>query len=109
MHPVSNAMDVLYSTQANDPLLCERIERFVSETPERVAELLEAVRQEAWPEVVRQVQLIKNMSVSHGFARIGAAAAEVEQLIQDRRPETLVHQAVGELIAIYSRVRAGTV
>lgn len=99
--------DFVYSTHAGDPEFAERIERFVAEMPERVDELLQAVRQEIWPEVVRQVQLLKLVAASHGFNYLAVAAAEVEQTIGMNRPESLVHQAVNELICVCSRVRAG--
>ena len=99
----------VYSTFAGDPTFADRIEQFVGEMPERIEDLLQAVRQETWPEVVRQVQLLKIVGASHGFACLAVAAAEVEQTIGMNRPETLVHQVVNELICVCSRVRAGAI
>jgi len=98
-------VDCVYSTFAGDPTYAGRIEQFVAEMPERVEELLSAVRQEIWPEVVRQVQLLKVLATSHGFNHLAVAASDVEQTIGMNRPETLVHQAVNELICTCSRLR----
>lgn len=107
MHSSPSTIDYVYSTHAGDPNFAEQIERFVAEMPERIDDLLHAVRQEIWPEVVRQVQLLKILATNHGFPHLAVAAAEVEQTIGMNRPESLVHQAVNELISVGSRVRAG--
>lgn len=107
MHSSPTTTDYVYSTHAADPNFAQRIEHFVAEMPERIDDLLQAVRQESWPEVVRQVQLLKSIASSHGFPYLAVAAAEVEQTIGTNRPESLVHQAVNELICVCSRVRAG--
>jgi|GEM_PF-2455927 HPt (histidine-containing phosphotransfer) domain-containing protein len=99
-------VEFVYSTFAGDPAYAGRIEQFVAEMPDRVEELLAAVRQEIWPEVVRQAQLLKIMATSHGFNQLAVAAADVEQTIGMNRPESLVHQAVNELICTCSRLKA---
>jgi hypothetical protein len=108
MNAAATSTDYVYSTHAGDATFADRIERFATEMPERVDDLLRAVRAEVWPEVVRQAQLLKIIASSHGFVYVAVAAAEVEQTIGMNRPETLVHQAVNELISVCSRVRAGT-
>ena len=105
MQRTSTSVEFVYSTFDGDPNNADRIAQFVAEMPQRVDELLQAVRQEIWPEVVRQVQLLKITATSHGFAYLAVAAADVEQTIGMNRPESLVHQAVNELICVCSRVR----
>jgi histidine phosphotransfer protein HptB len=109
MQHVDVTADFIYSTHAGDPLYADQIHRFVAEMPERIDELLESVRAEAWPELVRQAQLLKAVAATYGFARLAVAAADTEQTIGMNRPESLVHQAVNELISVCSRLRAGTV
>lgn len=108
MHAAPTTIAYVYSMHATDPAYADRIARFVAEMPERVDDLLHAVRQESWPEVVRQAQLLKLLATNHGFLQVSVAAADVEQTIGTNRPESLVHQSVNELIAVCTRVRCGT-
>jgi HPt (histidine-containing phosphotransfer) domain-containing protein len=105
MHLETTTAEYVYSIHAGDTRYADRIARFAAEMPERIDDLLSATRAEVWPEVVRQAQLLKLAATSLGFVAVAVAAADVEQTIGMNRPETLVHQAVNELLSVCGRVR----
>ncbi|MBN2216258.1 MAG: Hpt domain-containing protein [Pirellulales bacterium] len=99
----------LFSTLASDPDLRELVEMYVDEMPDRLAALQEKLASTDWEELRRLAHQMKGAAGSYGFDPITPVAGTVEDSIRNDAPEEQIRRAVEDLLAICSRVRAGTV
>lgn len=98
----------LYSTLACDPDLAEIVNMFVAEMPDRVANFVTLHQNGQAEELRRAAHQLKGAAGSYGFEPITQAAAQLEDALRAALPETRIHAAVEELIALCSCAREGT-
>lgn len=107
MPQTSNDTALLYSPLSADPDLAEVVELFVSEMPDRVANLLKCVESSDWDSLRRAAHQLKGAAGSYGFMPITPAAARVEDAIRQSSPEAEILQAVDELVHLCRQARSG--
>lgn len=95
----------LYSTLAQDPDLCDIVDLFVQEMPERINALAGQTGVADWEQLRRTAHQIKGAAGSYGFTPITQRAAKLEDLIRESRPEDEIRQAVEDLIDLCRRAR----
>lgn len=98
----------LFSTLAGDPDLRELVEMYVDEMPDRMGALREKLASADWEELRRLAHQMKGAAGSYGFESITPVAGTVEDSIRNDAPEEQIRRSVDDLLAICSRVRAGT-
>ena len=104
---VDNA-EPLYSTLAEDPDLCEIVDMFVDEMPDRIANLLDQLGSENWEELRRAAHQLKGAAGSYGFDAISPSAAKLENTLRDSEPEEEIQKAAESLVALCRRATSGT-
>lgn len=72
----------LVSELAGDPEMQELVEIFVSELPDRVAQLTDTWQQTQLEELCRIAHQLKGASAGYGFPTIGAAAGKLENALR---------------------------
>lgn len=107
---VANEMIVepLFSTLANDPELGRIVPLFVEEMPGRVGQLTARLESADWDGLRQVAHQMKGAAGSYGFQPITPVAARLEQAIKDGQAESEIRRLAEELIALCSRVRAGS-
>lgn len=98
----------LYSTLAEDPDLCDIVEMFVDEMPDRIAALLEQLESENWEELQRSAHQLKGAAGSYGFDAIGPLAAKLENALHGSAPEEEILIATKSLVALCGQATSGT-
>ena len=98
----------LYSSFGDDPELCEVVEMFVDELPDRIATLNEQLDASEWDALRRTAHQLKGAAGSYGFDAITAVAARLESALWECEPEARICEAVEALVAICRRARVGT-
>ncbi len=98
----------LYSSLGDDPDLCEIVEMFVDEMPDRVTALQTQLEEADWESLRRTAHQLKGAAGSYGFDSISPCAAILENAVRDSQPEEQIRQAVDELTNLCSRATAGT-
>jgi HPt (histidine-containing phosphotransfer) domain-containing protein len=106
MSPTSQ--DWIYSTLGTDPDLGELVEMFVSEMPARLESLLSLYDSGNMSELRRLAHQIKGAAGSYGFHSLSPAAARLEASLKSERPEEQIKHEIDELVALCSRIRAGS-
>jgi len=107
---MTNAMEtrgVLYSSLGNDPELGELVEMFVDEMPGRVDRFEKLFAEKNWEELRRAAHQLKGAVGSYGFDVITPKAAQLEEAVKQRRPESEIQRVVEELCAMCRSTRAG--
>lgn len=96
-----------FSTLADDPELCELVEMFTCEMPDRIRTLREAMQREEWSEVARFAHQIKGAGGSYGFHQLTPFAAHAELVAKAAQSPLEIRAAVELLCEACSRVRPG--
>lgn len=103
----STKSDYLYSSLGTDPDLCDIVDMFVDEMPDRITCLMQLLDASNLDELARMAHQLKGAAGSYGFDAISPAAGEVESAILNGQPEYIVHDATVFLCDLCSRVRSG--
>src|SRR5437868_13931735 len=72
-----------YSTLSGDPDLAELVALFVSELPQRLADIRQAAQEQNWQEARRLSHQLRGAGGSYGFPLLTAAAAQVESAARE--------------------------
>jgi histidine phosphotransfer protein HptB len=106
--PTISPTGPIFSALATDSDLSELVEMYVGEMPDRIAAIQTLLAQAEWEELRRMAHQMKGAAGSYGFEAITPVAGAVEDSIRGGAPEEQIRQATRELLAMCSRVRAGT-
>lgn len=104
----SSKSDYLYSSLGTDPDLCDIVDMFVDEMPDRITSVMQLLESSNFDELARIAHQLKGAAGSYGFAAITPAAGDVENAILDGQPEDIIHDATIQLCDLCSLVRAGS-
>lgn len=99
--------ELLYSELAADADLAELIELFVSELPDRIAHMRQALEGGNAELLCRLAHQLKGAGGSHGFPHLGPAAWKVENAAREIKELARLSACIDELEAVCSRARAG--
>ena len=80
----------IYSSLADDEMMCELVEEFVAEIPERVETLRNAFASQDWDAVQRQAHQLKGAFGSYGFDEMTSPARALEKSSSDCRDNSIV-------------------
>ena len=103
----TNMAEPIYSSFGTDPDLGEIVELFVEEMPGRVQTLVDEYNSGDWGGLRRTAHQLKGAAGSYGFEEISPAAGRLERFLANDEPEEQIRAAVGELIDLCGRARAG--
>jgi histidine phosphotransfer protein HptB len=106
--PTSSENQPLLSALASDPDLGELVQMYVDEMAGRIATIQDLLSSADWEGLRRFAHQMKGAAGSYGFEPISSVAGVVEDSVRQGVPEDQIRQAVGDLLAMCSRVRAGT-
>ena len=95
-----------YSTLAGDSDLAELVALFVSELPQRLADIRQAAQDQNWQEVGRLAHQLRGAGGSYGFPPLTLAAQHVESTAREQPTISSVRLALDQLTAVADRVRA---
>jgi histidine phosphotransfer protein HptB len=109
MNPAVDAPEqkFIYSRLAPDPDLCDIVDLFVEEMPDRIAALLTQLQSADIEGLRRTAHQLKGAAGSYGFDSISPAAARVESAIRDGEDEERLHETVQDLVSLCQCVRPG--
>ena len=93
----------LYSDLSTDPDMLELVEMFVSELPDRVAAIEQAVEQASLADLAKLSHQLKGAGGGYGFASITEAAAAVEQQAKSQTDISAVQESLNELLSLCHR------
>jgi HPt (histidine-containing phosphotransfer) domain-containing protein len=108
MTQVTNGTELVYSTLGGDPDLSEIVALFVAEIPGRVATLLAKLDAGDWEGLRRTAHQLRGAAGSYGFDPLTPSVARLEDATGQHAPEQEIRAAVDSLVALCSRVCAGT-
>jgi HPt (histidine-containing phosphotransfer) domain-containing protein len=97
----------IYSRLADDPTLCDLVELFVGDMPERISSFECQAKNRDWDALARTAHQLKGSAGSYGFSEITPYAARLEAAAQDAEHEEAILSALNELLGICRRARAG--
>jgi HPt (histidine-containing phosphotransfer) domain-containing protein len=97
----------IYSTLADDPILHEIVEMFISELPDRVDTLIAQAQAADWQGLYRTAHQLKGALGSHGLGQLTQAAMKLENALRGDEPRDHVQDALEELIGLCRCVQAG--
>ncbi len=100
-------MNPIYSTMADDPILHEIVEMFISELPDRIDTLLGQTRASDWEGACRTAHQLKGALGSHGFDQLTPAAMNLERALKHKEPLAQMQVALEELVGLCRRVQPG--
>jgi len=104
----SPARGPLRSSFANDPDMKELVELFVTEIPQRMDALSQALDGQRLDDVRRMAHQLRGSSGSYGFPTLGQAAGRIEDAIKTlptASPDLLeVTRCVDELVSMCRRL-----
>ncbi len=100
--------EYIYSRLSADPDLCDIVEMFVEEMPDRVDALLAKLAQADWEGLRQTAHQIKGAAGSYGFDAISPCAGNLETAIRDGQPEDQIRTAVDELVDFCNRAHGGS-
>ena len=103
----STKSDYLYSTLGTDPDLCDIVDMFVDEMPDRITCLMQLLEASNYDELARMAHQLKGAAGSYGFDAISPAAGELETAILNGQSEFVIHDTTVHLCDLCSRVRSG--
>ena len=109
MSPAAQESNLLFSTLSSDPDLCEIVDMFVAEMPERIGRLLEHYQSGNQVELTRCAHQLKGAAGSYGFEPITSCAAQLEADLRQGEPEDKIHADVEALADMCRRARSGAV
>jgi len=93
----------LYSDLTTDPDMLELVEMFVSELPNRVAAIEQAVEQANLTDLAKLSHQLKGAGGGYGFSSITEAAAAVEKLAKSQADINAMQESLGELLSLCNR------
>ncbi len=96
----------IYSVFSDDPFYSDLLELFVVAIPDRIQHLKTSAQRCDWEEVRRTVHQFKGSAASYGFGTISLAAAELEQAIRNRTPESVLAEMTEAFCKLCCRVRS---
>lgn len=96
-----------FSPLALEPDLAELVEIFVSDLPDRVAEIRRYAQFEDWSEVRRLAHQLKGAGGSYGFPHLSEAAQQVELAGKEREPSDAIDGALEVLASACAATKAG--
>ena len=108
MNTTAGNAELLYSTLADDPDLCEIVDMFVDEMPDRIANLLDQLESGNRKELRRAAHQLKGAAGSYGFDAISPSAATLEDALCSDKPEAEIQKATDSLVALCQRATSGT-
>lgn len=79
---------VIRSQLGDDPDMCELVDAFVRELPDRAKALSSAVREAEFEQVRRLAHQLKGACAGYGFPQIGRVAEGIEAQLNDRQAQT---------------------
>ena len=97
------ANEALYSEFADDPDMVELVEMFVSDLPDRVRELQQAIQETDVAAVTHLSHQLKGAAGGYGFTPITEAAAAVEQQAKSQADAETLRESVDRLIGLCNR------
>src|SRR5439155_26563785 len=100
------AAEPCYSSLAGDPDLAELVALFVSELPQRLADIRQAAQEQNWQEVRRLSHQLRGAGGSYGFPLLTTAAGQLESVAREQANLTDLRAALDQLTAISDRLRA---
>jgi histidine phosphotransfer protein HptB len=95
-----------YSTLAEDPDMAELLALFVSELPDRLADIRQAAQEQNWQEVRRLAHQLRGAGGSYGFPLLTTAAGQVETVAREPVNVAELRRALDQLTAVGERLRA---
>lgn len=98
----------LYSSMGADPDFGELVEMFVSELPDRVDGLNDALASEDWESVQRFAHQLKGAFGSYGFDDVTPTAAALEHATKNSESSETIERLLSDLVATCGRCRAGS-
>jgi HPt (histidine-containing phosphotransfer) domain-containing protein len=98
----------VYSSLANDPDYEDLIELFVEEMPDRINAMETQAQSRDWSQLTRTAHQLKGAAGSYGFDTITPYAERLEKAAKDPQPEESILAALGELLDLCRRMRAGS-
>jgi HPt (histidine-containing phosphotransfer) domain-containing protein len=111
--PTTVTNDPIRSEFANDPDMAEIVSMFVSEMPEKIANLNKTFQAMQFDELRRLAHQIKGSSGGYGFSELGKAAGRLEHLLVthgegggDGDPVANIRREFEQLINLCKRVTA---
>ena len=107
MTTIELQVDAIYSDMGDDPDFGELVELYVSEMPDRVAVLENALATGDRELLQRTAHQMKGASGSYGFPQLTPYAAQLEGAVRDAAPEDEILEALSDLVAMCNKVRAG--
>ena len=93
----------LYSDLSTDPDMLELVEMFVSELPDRVVAIEQAVKQANLIDLAKLSHQLKGAGGGYGFSSITEAAAVVEKQAKSQTDINAVQESLSELISLCNR------
>ena len=93
----------LYSDLSTDPDMLELVEMFVSELPDRVAAIEQAVQQSNLADLAKLSHQLKGAGGGYGFSSITEAAAVVEKQAKSETDINAVRASLSELLSLCNR------
>jgi len=90
----------LYSDLSTDPDMLELIEMFVSDLPDRVTAIEQAVEQANLADLAVLSHQLKGAGGGYGFPSITEAAAVVEKQAKSQADLSAVQESLGELLSL---------
>jgi HPt (histidine-containing phosphotransfer) domain-containing protein len=96
----------LNSPLAIDPTLCEMVQMFVDEMPQRIVRMRKTFDAHDWHALRLGIRHLSTAASSHGFDQLVPVAAEVEAKLTHREPTPEVGRALEKLLEQCSRVTA---
>lgn len=97
----------LYSDLAGDSEIADLVSLFVSELPQRVAELETAFAADRREDLSRLAHQMKGAAGGYGFAPLGSLAGALERALVEKRPREEIAARLGEFVDSCRRARVG--
>ncbi len=97
----------IYSDLGDDERLCDLVEMFVDEMPQRIGQLKKAFDAEDCQEIGRLAHQMKGSVGSYGFHQLTDYAARLERAVIDAEPRQTIGEILSELSDACARVRTG--
>lgn len=107
LHSEDDTVQAVFSSFADDPVMGELVELYVSEMPERIAALEEAFAAGDLGALQRLAHQMKGAAGSYGFDGLTSVARTLESSVKEGEPMEAVDSALQDLVGICRRVRAG--
>ncbi len=97
----------IFSSFANDADMAELVAEFVSRLQDRVRGIQDAFQADNVSELARLAHQLKGACGGYGFAVIGDAAAELEQVAKAAQSAGEARQQIEDLVVLCHRASAG--